>query len=128
MSDKPKLLVEVSATLQVVRDPHEGGSMVRVSCRGPGEKPKTDGEQWPAMWIDVLATSKSDAFGALVRCSKGDVVWIKGSQRQGADWTTRDGETRPGRLVIWADDALILWGDRPAVSQEPAADVSDIPF
>lgn len=128
MSDKPKLLVEVSATLQVVRDPHETGSMVKLACRGPGEKPKTDGEQWPAMWIDVLATTKSDAFGVLVRCVKGDIVWVKGNLRQGAEWTTRDGETRAGKLVLWAEDALIEWGDRPAVSQEPAADVSDLPF
>ena len=130
MNDKPKLSIEVLATLQVVRDPHEGGSVVRVSCRGPGEKPKTEGGQWPAMWVDVLASNKSDAFGALVRASKGDIIWVKGNLRQGAEWVTREGETRAGRLVLWADSAEIAWSENPPAApvDQPIGDESDIPF
>ena len=130
MNDKPKLSIEVLATLQVVRDPHEGGSVVRLSCRGPGEKPKTEGGQWPAMWVDVLASNKSDAFGVLVRCGKGDIVRVKGNLRQGAEWVTREGETRAGRLVLWADHAEIAWSESPPTApvDQPIGPDEDVPF
>jgi len=130
MNDKPKLSIEVLATLQVVREPHETGSMVRLSCRGPGEKPKTDGGQWPAMWVDVLATNKSDAFGALVRCGKGDIVLVNGNLRQGSEWVTREGENRAGRLVLWAEEAYIAWSENmPAAPvDQPIGDDDSIPF
>jgi len=127
MSDKfEPLYVRIQeALVQVVsenqRETERG--LVIVRAKGPGSK-NADGT-YTAMWLDIIA--KGDLGGVLASARKRDRIVVAGELREGRLFMPRDGgEPRSGGLVLWASNVRFV--DTPPVSQEPAADVTDLPF